>query len=48
MNRRASGTTFKEISGTKFGQTIVPLPPLSEQSRNIYTTIRKTSDFAEV
>ena len=27
---------------------IVPLPPLSEQSRNIYTTIRKTSDFAEV
>ena len=33
MNRRASGTTFKEISGTKFGQTIVPLPPLSEQSR---------------
>ncbi|GMM14292.1 hypothetical protein LABF186_14080 [Lactobacillus amylovorus subsp. animalium] len=48
MNRRASGTTFKEISGTKFGQTIVPLPPLSEQSRIFYSTIRKTSNFAEV
>ena len=33
MNKRASGTTFKEISGTKFGQTLIPLPPLSEQSR---------------
>lgn len=33
MNKRASGTTFKEISGTKFGQTIIPLPPLKEQSR---------------
>lgn len=33
MIKRASGTTFKEISGTKFGQTIIPLPPLEEQSR---------------
>ena len=33
MNKRASGTTFKEISGTKFGQTIIPLPPLEEQNR---------------
>lgn len=33
MNERASGTTFKEISGTKFGQTIIPLPPLEEQNR---------------
>lgn len=33
MEKRASGTTFKEISGTKFGQTIIPLPPLEEQSR---------------
>jgi len=30
---RASGTTFKEISGTEFGFTIVPLPPLAEQKR---------------
>ncbi|WP_338935221.1 restriction endonuclease subunit S [Lactobacillus helveticus] len=27
---------------------IIPIPPLLEQSRNIYTTIRKTSNFAEV
>ena len=33
MYERASGTTFKEISGTKFGQTIIPLPPLAEQKR---------------
>ena len=31
--RRASGTTFKEISGADFGLTIVPLPPLAEQKR---------------
>lgn len=48
MIKRASGTTFKEISGTKFGQTIIPLPPLEEQSRIFYSTIRKTSRFAEV
>ncbi|MEC1352554.1 restriction endonuclease subunit S [Bacillus sonorensis] len=30
---RASGTTFKEISGSEFGQTIIPLPPLEEQKR---------------
>ncbi|WP_242368304.1 restriction endonuclease subunit S [Lactobacillus intestinalis] len=33
MYKRASGTTFKEISGTRFGETVIPLPPLSEQSR---------------
>lgn len=30
---RASGTTFKEISGSEFGQTIIPIPPLKEQKR---------------
>jgi type I restriction enzyme S subunit len=30
---RASGTTFKEISGTEFGNTIITLPPLAEQQR---------------
>lgn len=30
---RASGTTFKEISGSEFGQTIIPIPPLAEQKR---------------
>ncbi|HBW13094.1 MAG TPA: type I restriction endonuclease [Proteiniclasticum sp.] len=30
---RASGTTFKEISGNEFSLTVVPLPPLEEQKR---------------
>ena len=42
---RASGTTFKEISGTEFGETIVAIPPIEEQYRivnkieNIYKKI---------
>ena len=31
--KRASGTTFKEISGSEFGKTLVPLPPAEEQTR---------------
>ena len=31
--KRASGTTFKEISGTEFGKTLVPLPSMREQAR---------------
>lgn len=30
---RASGTTFKEISGKQFGKTLIPIPPLREQLR---------------
>lgn len=33
IQNRASGTTFKEISGTEFGLIIVPLPPFAEQKR---------------
>ncbi len=33
ITRRASGTTFKEISGRKFGETVVALPPTQEQHR---------------
>lgn len=33
IQRRASGTTFKEISGTEFGLTVIPVPPLAEQRR---------------
>lgn len=29
---KASGTTFKEISATKFGEILVPLPPINEQN----------------
>ena len=31
ITRRASGTTFKEISGTQMAETLIPLPPLHEQ-----------------
>ena len=31
--RRATGTTFKEISGSEMAETIVPLPPINEQQR---------------
>ena len=33
IRTRASGTTFKEISGTEMGNTIFILPPLAEQQR---------------
>lgn len=33
IESRASGTTFKEISGAEFAKTMVPLPPLEEQKR---------------
>ncbi len=33
MIARASGTTFKEISGKGVGETLVPIPPLEEQRR---------------
>lgn len=33
IQSRASGTTFKEISGTGMGNTLIPLPPLAEQQR---------------
>lgn len=31
IQKKASGTTFKEISGTVFSETLIPLPPLNEQ-----------------
>lgn len=33
LARRASGTTFLEISGSQFTQIVVPVPPLQEQRR---------------
>ncbi len=32
-NAESSGTTFKEISGSEFGHTLISIPPLSEQKR---------------
>lgn len=31
--QRATGTTFKEISGSEMAETIIPLPPINEQKR---------------
>ena len=31
IEQRATGTTFKEISGSAMGETIIPLPPIKEQ-----------------
>ena len=31
--QRATGTTFKEISGSEMAETIIPLPPIDEQQR---------------
>ncbi|ATA75024.1 hypothetical protein CGC52_06085 [Capnocytophaga sp. H2931] len=33
ISLKASGTTFKELSGTEFGKILFPLPPLAEQRR---------------
>ena len=33
IEQRATGTTFKEISGSAMAETIVPMPPLAEQQR---------------
>ena len=49
--QRATGTTFKEISGSEMAETIIPLPPITEQKRifekvtqllNAITTIEKS------
>lgn len=33
IKHRASGTTFKEISGAEFGKIMIPFPPIAEQHR---------------
>lgn len=48
--QRATGTTFKEISGSEMAETIIPLPPINEQKQifdkatqlfSVLTTIEK-------
>ena len=40
ITQRATGTTFKEISGSQMAETIIPLPPINEQ-RAITSKIKK-------
>lgn len=42
------GTTVATLTIVRSNNLLIPLPPLEEQSRIFYSTIRKTSDFAEV
>ena len=42
--QRATGTTFKEISGSEMAETIIPIPPLNEQSK----IVEKVTQLQEV
>lgn len=46
IKSRSSGTTFKEISGKKLGESLFPLPPLAEQKR-IVSKIEKMFSIIE-
>ena len=48
IEKEMHGVNLPRVSPKKLSALIIPLPPLSEQSRIFYSTIRKTSDFAEV
>ena len=38
IEQRATGTTFKEISGSAMAETIIPLPPIKEQEAICFKT----------
>ena len=42
--QRATGTTFKEISGSEMAETIIPIPPLNEMSK----IVEKVTQLQEV
>ena len=46
--RRATGTTFKEISGAAMAETIIPVPPLQEQLRICKTIKSLFSIFEDI
>ena len=46
--RRATGTTFKEISGAAMAETIIPVPPLPEQLRICKTIKSLFSIFEDI
>lgn len=37
IEQRATGTTFREISGSSLVETIIPLPPIAEQQRIVFS-----------
>ena len=47
--QRATGTTFKEISGSEMAETIIPIPPLNEQSKIVekVTQLQEVISFIE-
>ncbi len=45
---RATGTTFKEISGSEMAETIVPLPPIEEQERISDKIIQLFTEISEI
>jgi len=53
LNSLGSGTTFKELSGSKLAEVIIPLPPLPEQLRIVaildeaFESIAKAKENAE-
>ena len=47
IQSKASGTTFKEISGTKFGEILIPLPPINEQN-NIIEKIEEIFSYLKL
>ena len=45
---RASGTTFKEISGSEMAETLVPVPPVAEQARITNTLYSAFSEISNI
>lgn len=45
---RATGTTFKEISGSEMGETVIPLPPLKEQERICKKILELSSEISSI
>jgi type I restriction enzyme S subunit len=48
ITQRATGTTFKEISGSQMAETIIPLPPLKEQERIVESIESLTTKIADI
>ena len=46
IEQRATGTTFKEISGSAMAETIIPLPPVAEQ-QSICTKLKESLSTIE-